>query len=90
MDSYLHTWRNLPVILTDPACEKSSEIRMSIWDLIQILEYSTNCLKNRRKEDKLERCSTWRGHNIKIVLKKAYSGWTDSISWIVITIIEER
>ena len=34
MDSYLHTWKNKPVILTDHACEKAFEIQMSIWDII--------------------------------------------------------
>ena len=90
MDSYLHTWKNKPVILTDHACEKAFEIQMSTWDIIQILEYSEDCLKDKREKDKFERCSTWKGHNVKIVFKKAYSGWTERISWIIITIIEER
>lgn len=90
MDSYLHYWRKLPLVLTDHAYEKSNDLRMSIWDIKQILEYSRDCLESKREKDKLERCSTWRGNNIKFVLKKAYSGWTESISWIVITIIEER
>ena len=67
-----------------------NDIQMSVLDLIQILEYSEDCLNEKRKKDIFERCTKWRKQEIKIVFKKEYSNWTDSLSWIIITVIKRR
>lgn len=85
----MYTWRGFPIILTDHAYDKMYNIRLSMWDLIQILDYSDDCLKGQRK-DIFERCTKWRKKEIKIVFKKEYSKWTNSLSWIIITVIERR
>lgn len=87
---YLYIWNNKPVVLTDHALEKSVQLQMSIYDIITILDYSYDCLEIRREKDKFERCSSWKGNDIKIVFKKEYSGWTECVSWIIITIIQGR
>lgn len=87
---YLYAWKNKPVILTDHAAEKSMQLQMSIYDIIAVLDDSYDCLMNKREKDKFERCSSWKGKDIKIVFKKGYSGWTECVSWIIITIIKGR
>lgn len=90
MCEFSHKWRNLPIVLTNHAYDKSADIQLSLWDIQQILEYSEDCLENKREINKFERCTKWRKKDIKIVFKKEYSQWTDKISWIIITIIERR
>ena len=43
----MYTWRGFPIILTDHAYDKMSNIRLSMWDLIQILDYSEDCLEDK-------------------------------------------
>lgn len=85
----MYTWRGFPIILTDHAYDKMSNIRLSMWDLIQILDYSEDCLEDKRR-DVFERCTKWRKKEIKVVFKKEYSKWAESLGWIIITVMERR
>lgn len=82
------TWNNLPIVLTNHAWDKSADIGLSMWDIMQLLEYSEDCLEDKRKINTFERCTKWGGKDIKIVFQKDYSRWSNSNCWLIITIIE--
>ena len=88
MCEQIWNWKNLPIILTDHALDKSYDIGLSMYDIEQLLEYSDDCLEDKREKKIFERCTKWRGNDIKIVFKKDYTKWLDSNCWLIITIIE--
>lgn len=88
MCEHMWIWNNLPIVLTNHAWDKSADIGLSMWDIIQLLEYSEDCLEDKRKVNKFERCTKWRGKDIKIVFQKDYTKWSNSNCWLIITIIE--
>lgn len=88
MCEQIWTWNNLPIVLTNHAWDKSAEIGLDMWDIMQLLEYSDDCLEDKREINKFERCTKWGGNDIKIVFKKDYTKWLDSLCWVIITIIE--
>ena len=87
---YLYSWKNMPIVLTDHAYEKAFKINLSMWDIVQILEYSDDCMDSKREKGVFERCTKWAGNDIKIVFKKSFSLWLNCQSWFIITIIERR
>ena len=46
MCEQIWNWKNLPIVLTDHAYDKSYEIDLAMCDIIQLLEYSDDCLED--------------------------------------------
>lgn len=83
-------WKDIPIVLTHHAYDKSYEIGLTLWDVSLLLEYGEDCLQQRREKFIFERCSKWGKNDIKIVFKKEYTNWYNQICWIIITIIQGR
>lgn len=79
--------RGTPLLLTNHGKEAAEDLRITAWDVADLLEGSQDCAVSRRQRGIEERCVPWKSGKLRIVVARSASGWLDSPeAWIVINI----
>ncbi len=77
-------FEGLPVFLSDTAYGTALSLRMSLYDIIVILEEGVSPPGLHRQADVVERCATFRGQWIKVVAVRDFHYSTGEECWLVV------
>jgi len=83
-------FRGLPVFLSTSAVGECLRWRMSIHDIVAILDEGVDCSECQRRSDVIERCSTFRHQWMKVVAVANYHYTTKEECWLVTHVGEAK
>lgn len=81
-------FRGLPLFFSDTALVGMEDNRMGYLDVLVALEDGEPCEAGQRKEDVLERCTTFRKRWIRVVAVRDYHHDTAEECWLIVHVDE--
>ena len=82
------TFRGLPVFFSDMALVGMEDNRMDSHDVLVVLEDGEPCAAGHRKENVIERCTTFRKRWIRVVAVRDYRRDSDEECWLIVHVDE--
>ena len=78
----------LPVYLAGGALRVSASKRMTLYDIVAILEEGEDCAQSGRRPGVIERCATHRREWIKVVAEHTIHRRTGEECWLILHLDE--
>jgi hypothetical protein len=66
-------FKGLPIIPTRSAMNEMSELGMTLWDVLEVLEYGQDCYASKRRNGTLERCLDKGKRTTKVVVIRSHN-----------------